>query len=486
MGGREARGLRAARAGGRAPTGPPPRPAPRLRTAPGRPSDRSVRWSTARPPTRRGDPGATWPTTGTTLSRRTDVRRKRYGSGRTGIHRVVHVGGRARAHRRLRRPGHGSARACSGTPPRSRTRPSSPCPPTSARSTRSARPNPRARPPPSPSPTPPRPRLLGAPVPVRGGAPTHLAVHQGHLLTANYSAPGSVTVLALDGRRRARRGPLRAGARGRRPEPGAPGGPARPRRAARPHRPLGGQRRPGHGLGAGLRTRRGRAASWRSSANSACAPASARATSTFHPDGRPRLRDERARLRRHRLPLGRRQGQPAAARRGPGAARGRRGRELPLGAGRLARRPVRLGRQPRPQQHRRAQRGRDRRAARTARHRRLRRRLAAPPHPRPLRAPGSTRPTSARATSPGSTSTRPPASRSRRARWSCPRSPACSSAERRGAGRCPAAQWRSGTEPGGPRGARPPPCPSRVPRYCCGPARLRRLRARCPARRRTA
>ena len=41
------------------------------------------------------------------------------------------------------------------------------------------------------------PRLLGAPVPVRGGAPTHLALHQGHLLTANYSAPGSVTVLGV-------------------------------------------------------------------------------------------------------------------------------------------------------------------------------------------------------------------------------------------------------------------------------------------------
>ncbi len=43
------------------------------------------------------------------------------------------------------------------------------------------------------------PALLGAPVPVRGGAPTHLAVHQGHLLTANYAAPGSVSVLALGG-----------------------------------------------------------------------------------------------------------------------------------------------------------------------------------------------------------------------------------------------------------------------------------------------
>jgi 6-phosphogluconolactonase (cycloisomerase 2 family) len=41
------------------------------------------------------------------------------------------------------------------------------------------------------------PALLGAPVPVRGGSPTHLAVHQGHLLTANYAAPGSVTVLSL-------------------------------------------------------------------------------------------------------------------------------------------------------------------------------------------------------------------------------------------------------------------------------------------------
>ncbi|MEV6006721.1 lactonase family protein [Streptomyces sp. NPDC051976] len=41
------------------------------------------------------------------------------------------------------------------------------------------------------------PRLLGAPVPVRGGWPTHLAVHQGHLLTANYSEPGSVSVLSI-------------------------------------------------------------------------------------------------------------------------------------------------------------------------------------------------------------------------------------------------------------------------------------------------
>jgi 6-phosphogluconolactonase (cycloisomerase 2 family) len=41
------------------------------------------------------------------------------------------------------------------------------------------------------------PRLLGAPVPVRGGTSTHLTVHQGHLLTANYAAPGSVTVLSL-------------------------------------------------------------------------------------------------------------------------------------------------------------------------------------------------------------------------------------------------------------------------------------------------
>ncbi|WP_329129455.1 lactonase family protein [Streptomyces sp. NBC_01476] len=41
------------------------------------------------------------------------------------------------------------------------------------------------------------PRLLGDPVQVHGGAPTHLTVHQGHLLTANYSAPGSVSVLPL-------------------------------------------------------------------------------------------------------------------------------------------------------------------------------------------------------------------------------------------------------------------------------------------------
>ena len=41
------------------------------------------------------------------------------------------------------------------------------------------------------------PALLGAPVPVRGGSPTHLCVHQGHLFTANYAAPGSVSVLSL-------------------------------------------------------------------------------------------------------------------------------------------------------------------------------------------------------------------------------------------------------------------------------------------------
>ena len=34
-------------------------------------------------------------------------------------------------------------------------------------------------------------------MPVRGGGPTHLAVHQGHLLTANYSEPGSVSVLSI-------------------------------------------------------------------------------------------------------------------------------------------------------------------------------------------------------------------------------------------------------------------------------------------------
>lgn len=42
-----------------------------------------------------------------------------------------------------------------------------------------------------------KPALLGAPVPVHGGSPTHLTVHQGHLLTANYAAPGSVSVLSL-------------------------------------------------------------------------------------------------------------------------------------------------------------------------------------------------------------------------------------------------------------------------------------------------
>lgn len=42
------------------------------------------------------------------------------------------------------------------------------------------------------------PEPLGSPVPVRGGAPTHLCLHDGHLLTANY-ATGSVSVLSLTG-----------------------------------------------------------------------------------------------------------------------------------------------------------------------------------------------------------------------------------------------------------------------------------------------
>ncbi|WP_030325987.1 lactonase family protein [Streptomyces flavochromogenes] len=42
----------------------------------------------------------------------------------------------------------------------------------------------------------PAPRILGAPVPVEGAAPTHLALAAGHLLTANYTS-GSVTALPL-------------------------------------------------------------------------------------------------------------------------------------------------------------------------------------------------------------------------------------------------------------------------------------------------
>ncbi|MBM9507509.1 lactonase family protein [Actinacidiphila acididurans] len=41
------------------------------------------------------------------------------------------------------------------------------------------------------------PRLLGAPVAVGGGATTHLSVYQGHLLTANYAAPGSISVVSI-------------------------------------------------------------------------------------------------------------------------------------------------------------------------------------------------------------------------------------------------------------------------------------------------
>ncbi|MFE4620435.1 lactonase family protein [Streptomyces sp. NPDC056747] len=42
----------------------------------------------------------------------------------------------------------------------------------------------------------PAPRPLGAPVPVEGAGPTHLALAAGHLVTANYTS-GSVTVLPL-------------------------------------------------------------------------------------------------------------------------------------------------------------------------------------------------------------------------------------------------------------------------------------------------
>ncbi|MFI2738145.1 lactonase family protein [Streptomyces sp. NPDC018711] len=44
----------------------------------------------------------------------------------------------------------------------------------------------------------PAPRPLGAPVPVGGAGPTHLALAAGHLLTANYTS-GSVTALPLAG-----------------------------------------------------------------------------------------------------------------------------------------------------------------------------------------------------------------------------------------------------------------------------------------------
>ncbi|MFE9096810.1 lactonase family protein [Streptomyces sp. NPDC007264] len=40
------------------------------------------------------------------------------------------------------------------------------------------------------------PELVGAPVPVGGSGPTHLSVHAGHVLTANYGS-GSVTVVPL-------------------------------------------------------------------------------------------------------------------------------------------------------------------------------------------------------------------------------------------------------------------------------------------------
>ncbi|WP_306327668.1 lactonase family protein [Streptomyces venezuelae] len=61
----------------------------------------------------------------------------------------------------------------------------------------------------------PAPRPLGAPVPVDGAGPTHLALADGHLLTANYTS-GSVTVLPLapDGTARAATSVLRHEGRG--------------------------------------------------------------------------------------------------------------------------------------------------------------------------------------------------------------------------------------------------------------------------------
>ena len=79
-------------------------------------------------------------------------------------------------------------------------RPRSPTPPTSRSapggdaSTRSARP-PTAPWPPSDA-AGGTARLLGPPVPVGGSGPTHLSVHDGHVLTANYGS-GSVTAVPL-------------------------------------------------------------------------------------------------------------------------------------------------------------------------------------------------------------------------------------------------------------------------------------------------
>src|SRR5262245_36030966 len=43
-----------------------------------------------------------------------------------------------------------------------------------------------------------RPELTGPPVPVGGSGPTHLSLHAGHVLTANYDS-GSVTAVPLRG-----------------------------------------------------------------------------------------------------------------------------------------------------------------------------------------------------------------------------------------------------------------------------------------------
>ena len=126
-------------------------------------------------------------------------------------------------------------------------------------------------------------RRSGAPVPVGGSGPTHLSVHAGHVLTANYGS-GSVTAVPVrsDGTlagapptcfQHTRLGPARP----------APAGPARPPGAARPERPLGRQRRPRHGLGPGVRP--DAAAASNCTGRSRCAPARGPRHLAFHPDG---------------------------------------------------------------------------------------------------------------------------------------------------------------------------------------------------------
>ena len=155
-----------------------------------------------------------------------------------------------------------------------------------------------------------RPVLIGRPPPVRGGAPTHLTIAAGHLLTANYGS-GSVSALPATRRRHPREprlaccstpatGPSRPGRRDRTPTQVLPD----------PARPLGAQRRPRHRLRPGVRPADACPDGELLTADGdrAAPRHRARATSPSTPTGAHAYVLNELDTDRHRLPLGRRTG----------------------------------------------------------------------------------------------------------------------------------------------------------------------------------